>query len=74
MNDFVKERNEALFSLDEDKIKAYFKKYDIPIPEDEIVFWGGVYKCICNIKESPKELRYKALGWLIEHGMSPIIK
>ena len=46
----------------------------IYIPESDISFWGGVYKCICNIKESPKELRYKALGWLIEHGMSPIIK
>lgn len=73
MSDFVKERNEALFSLDEDKIKAYFKKYDIPIPEDETEFWGGIYKIIYNIKDAPKELKYKACEWLIEHGMSPII-
>lgn len=73
MSDFVKERNEALFSLDEDKIKAYFKKYGVPIPGNEIVFWGGIYKIIYNIKDAPKELKHKAYEWLIEHNMSPII-
>lgn len=68
-----KERNEALFSLDEDKIKAYFKKYDISIPKNEIVFWGGVYKSIYNIKDAPEEFKYKAWEWLTEHGVSTAI-
>ena len=32
IKEFVKERNEALFSLDEKKIKAYMKKYCVPEP------------------------------------------
>lgn len=31
---FIKERNEALFSLDEKKIKRYLKKYGITIPRE----------------------------------------
>ena len=74
MSDFVKERNEALFSLDEDKIKAYCKKYGVHIPKNETAFWGGIYKSIYNIKDAPKELKYKACEWLITHGMSTAIK
>lgn len=73
-SDFVKERNEALFSLDKDKIKAYCKKYGVPIPENETAFWGGIYKSIYNIKDAPKELKHKAYEWLITHGMSTVIK
>ena len=74
MSDFVKERNEALFSLDEDKIKAYCKKYGVHISKNETAFWGGIYKSICNINDAPNELKHKAYEWLIEHNMSPIIK
>lgn len=34
MMDFVKERNEALWSLDADKIKAFLSKYRSGWPED----------------------------------------
>lgn len=41
---FVQERNEALFSLNEDKIKAYMRKYNVPVESySDDVFWG---KCI----------------------------
>lgn len=39
MNDFIKERNEALLSLDKNKIIAYMNKYNIIIPKDEKIFW-----------------------------------
>ena len=39
--EFVKERNEALFSLDEKKIKAYMKKYCVPEPHSERIFLGN---------------------------------
>ena len=54
---FVKERNEALFSLDRKKIEAYLIKYgetefaDTP----DLLFWAGVYKAICGIKCAPPE-------------------
>ena len=50
IKEFVKERNEAMFSLEKEKIVAYCKKYDVPIPENEQVFWAGVYKSILAIE------------------------
>lgn len=66
----IKERNDALFSLDRNKIERYMRKYDITIPEDSIVFWGAVYKDICNIPAAPPELVGQARVWLYAHGMS----
>lgn len=71
MKRFVKERNAALFSLDRATIEAYFQKYDIDKPENETVFWAGVYKAICAITNAPPELTRKAKTWLLAHGMSP---
>ena len=47
----VQERNEALFSLDKNKIMAYLRKYNLPTEaSSDVVFWAGIYKAICNIK------------------------
>ena len=54
---FVKERNEALFSLDRKK--------------PDVVFWASVYKAICGVKDAPEVIVSKAKAWLHEHGMSP---
>ena len=68
----IQERNEALFSLDREKIQAYCKKYgeyemaDLPDP----VFWGSVYKAICQINGAPEAVVSKAKAWLAEHSMS----
>lgn len=73
LSDFVKERNESLFSLDEKKIRAYAKKYGVNLPTTEKGFWGGVYKAICNIPDAPPEVKQKAEDWLIYNGMTPFI-
>jgi hypothetical protein len=70
---FVKERNEALFSLDRKKIETYFAKYGEPLPDNDIVFWAMVHKCICNIKNAPGDLVKESTTWLLAHGMSPSI-
>lgn len=70
---FVKSRNNALFSLDEKKIKAHLKRYGVPIPENEEVFWIGVYKSILAITDAPEELQTKAVDWLISRGYSLMI-
>ena len=67
---FVKERNEALFSLEWQKITEYFRKRGSDVPKNDIVFWAAVYKCICNIKDAPAELKEHAEMWLRCHGMS----
>lgn len=74
IKEFVKERNEALFSLDEKKIKAYMKKYCVPEPHNERIFWAMVYKAICNITDAPPEVKDKAKAWLKEHGFKEDIR
>lgn len=71
---FVKERNEALFSLDRKKIEAYMIKYgETEIAQTpDVVFWASVYKAICGIKDAPEAIVNKATAWLHEHGMSLI--
>ena len=70
---FVKERNEALFSLDRKKIEAYMIKYgETEIAQTpDVVFWASVYKAICGIKDAPEAIVNKVTAWLHEHGMSP---
>lgn len=60
LKDFVKERNEALFSLDEEKIRAYAKKHDVPLPQSELAFWKGVYIALSNIPDTPIHILNKA--------------
>ena len=72
---FVAERNEALFSLDKNKIIAFAKKYNNPIEglaeaiSDE-VFWALVYKAIYNTTTVPPELKRVAIRWLRQHGFT----
>lgn len=75
---FVKERNEALFSLDRKKILDFFYKYhddklthDLEKANDE-VFWGAVYKAITGITNAPEELKEKAHAWLKSHNWSAL--
>ena len=70
LRDFVQERNEALFSFDESKIREYAKKYCIPMPKYKIVFWAAVCKSICNITGAPDDVRKRAAEWLAYHGFS----
>ena len=64
---FVKERNEALFSLDRKKIEAYMIKYgETEIAQTpDVVFWASVYKAICGIKDAPEAIVNKATAWLL---------
>jgi len=70
---FVAERNEALFSLDKNKIMAFAKKYNISIAKEGVsdeVFWASVYKAIYNITTAPPELKRVAIRWLRKHGFT----
>lgn len=60
IDDFIKERNEALFSLDKKKIEAYAKKYDISLPKSEYPFWKGIYLALLNIKGTPASVLKEA--------------
>ena len=71
---FVKDRNEALLSLDKEKIISFLNKYGTPVPEKEIVFWAGVHKTrleVTSFDESVKEVSRK---WLRDNGFKEGIK
>lgn len=72
LEQFVKERNEALFSLDQNKIEAYLAKHGEPKADgiSDQAFWAGVYKAICEIKDTPKDVLDKAHAWLSANGFS----
>lgn len=79
MEDFIKERNEALLSLDKEKILAYGKKYNVKFPEDEKIFWAGVHKAICSLYLIPvnkitKSQYEKSKEWLKENGFEWQVK
>lgn len=73
LDQFLKDRNEALLSLDETKIRAYMEKYGEAdaLPKDKPeVFWRGVHKAITGCKDLPIEFRRKSKAWLAERNSS----
>ena len=71
---FVEERNEALVSLDRQKIEKYARKYGIDMPENDEVFWLAVHKSIANITTLPEDVKQRSVMWLLEHGSTPVIR
>ena len=73
---FVKERNDALFSLNRKTIEAYCAKHgDTEAPNlPDQVFWAGVYKAICAIKNAPEDKVKTARTWLKANGFSETIR
>ncbi len=69
---FVKERNEALFSLDRKRIEAYLIKHGEAeiVYEPDVVFWAGVYKAVCCIKGAPADVVETAKNWLANNGFA----
>lgn len=80
MNNFVKERNEALLSLNEKKIDAFMKKYNpnCKKPKEKIIYWAGIHKAICDLFLTPEnaitiEQYERSYNWLKENGFHPEI-
>ena len=71
----VSRTNNAQVHSDRKKIEAYCAKYgdsdSANVPD--VVFWAGVYKAICEIKNAPEEKVQIARTWLKAHGFSASI-
>lgn len=65
---FVKERDEALRSLDKAKIIAYSRKYGVDIPKDEMTMWAGIHKARLMVTSMTAEEQQISRDWLKEHG------
>ena len=70
---FIQERNEALLSLDKYKILNYMAKYNIEVPDNEIIFWSGVHKAIVAIKYISNEHKEKSIKWLEDNKINIIL-
>lgn len=76
MRQFVLDRDEALLSLDKEKILAYYAKYNPHIDVNkmrqahQLAFWGGVHKAITGATSLPIEFRRQSKEWLQRRGMS----
>lgn len=70
LKDFVKERDEALRSLDKTKIEAYMKKYQVYRPADDEVFWAGIHKARLMATSMTEEEKEVSRQWLRDHGFN----
>ena len=71
IQEFIKDRNEAILSLDKEKIQAYQKKYNIPMrDEDDDIFWIAVHQAVTAIQSAPNDVKQRSISWLTERGFS----
>lgn len=64
LDQFLKDRNEALLSLEEKKIRQYLRKYGQEPHKNPSVFWMAVHKAITACTALPKDFRQKSKAWL----------
>ena len=67
IEEFLKDRDEALLSLDRTKIEAFMDKYGENMPENETVFWAGIHKARIEISYFPDDVKELSKKWLREH-------
>jgi hypothetical protein len=71
---YVKERDKALLSFDVKKMKKLCKKWEIPAPADDLVFYAGMMKAICELNKATLLDKTRAKKWLINNGFEVGIK
>jgi hypothetical protein len=70
ISQFNKERNEALLSMEEQKIRDMVRKWNrTEMPSDMNIFWATVHKAITGAMSLPIEFRRKSKQWLDERGL-----
>lgn len=75
MKQWVKEREEAVLSLDIEKLKEFYRKwakygiYNEQLPSDKVLEIT-IRKCICGLADPPKDKLAEAKEWLEERGYS----
>ena len=82
LKDFLRERDEALYSFDKEKIDTYIEKYHVHLPRaieetveisaERAIYWGSVCKAILALTDAPDSAKGPAkaildlLGWSYE--------
>src|SRR5262245_14799738 len=65
---FVAERDIALLSLDESRIRAHNRKWHVRTPDNPAVFWIGIHKARTACRSLPREARLFSQMWLTARG------
>lgn len=72
---WIKERDEAFLSLNQNKIDAYCIKYcngeGTSDKEDPLIYWAGVHKCVLAIRDASEDQKEFSRQWLIAHHFKP---
>lgn len=67
-NTFDKDLEKALFSMDEQQVRAFCKKYKLDVPDDPAIFWAGICIGVLSMENCPEDTRKQAEDWLQTHG------
>ena len=62
LEQYVKERDKALLSFDIKKIKKLCRKWEIVMPDNDVVLYAGMMKAICDLKKSNARAESKGAG------------
>lgn len=66
---FVAERDAALLSMDEQRLRHHFRTYSHKeMPDDMPFFWTIVHKARTAATSLPMEARIESKRWLLAHG------
>ena len=74
---WIKERDEAVLSLDLKKFKAFIKKwhdlglYAMPIPDNDMILSITMHQMVLGLADAPESKVIEAQLWLIDHGCNP---
>lgn len=71
---FKKDRDGALRSLNKQQIIAYCRKYGAHYPENDLVFWAAVHKARIAIKNFSETEKAVSRKWLLRHGFKSDIE
>lgn len=78
LKDFLKDRHEAVIeAVINDKwtkVRAYCKKYGIPIPKNWKVMKAGIYKMAQYCTDIPDDVKNEAMVKCLELGFNPFIE
>jgi len=73
LREMMEERDAALLSMDEARLRAYFLKYNSrPAPKEPEVFWRMVHKARTACTSLPMEVRSESKRWLLARGSEPL--
>ena len=71
LEDFLKQRDEALLSLDKEKITAFAElSSQRKVTIDDNIFWAGVHYARLGVVYFSEEVKQVSRQWLKENGFS----